>query len=104
MIPMTRQLDGWGMHNHGPIGITPGTPDRPVNAYSVQMAANPTSMSGPEFKGMDPSNPATFVRAWNPVAGMIEYLNYDGAAVQGGTPTQVQRGPQSRPRKLRVGF
>jgi|HubBroStandDraft_1064217.scaffolds.fasta_scaffold1519717_1 hypothetical protein len=104
MKTMTRPINGWGKHNHTPIHITPGAADRPVNAHSVRMAQLPFNMSGPQFKGMDPSNPATYVRPWNPAPGMIEYLNFDGAAMQGRTPTQVQRGPQARPRKLKVGF
>jgi hypothetical protein len=62
-------------------------------------------MSGPHWKGMDPSDPATWVRQWSPQPGMIGFLNFDGASMpyQGRTPTQLQRGPQARPRKLRMG-
>jgi hypothetical protein len=101
---MRRPIDGWGRHNHPNISITPGCPDRPVNSYSAQMASLPYTMSGPGFKGMDPSNPATYVRPWNPAPGMIGYLNFDGAQMQGNTPTQVQRGSQARKRKLNMGF
>ena len=101
---MRRPVNGWGIHNHPPIHVTPGCPDRPVNSYSVSMAVNPTNMSGPEFKGMDPSNPATYIRPWNPAPGMIGYLNFDGANMQQHTPTQVQRGSQARKRKLNVGI
>jgi hypothetical protein len=52
---------------------------------------------------MDPSDPSTYVRAWNPQPGMIAQLNYDGAQMQGRTPTQVQRGSQARKRKLSMG-
>ena len=31
------------------------------------------------FQGMDPSNPLTWVRPYNPVPGMISFLNFDGA-------------------------
>lgn len=54
------------------------------------------SDAGPSYKGMDPSDPATYVRPWNPQPGMIAYLNFDGAMGQGRTPTQVQRGSQRR--------
>lgn len=50
----------------------------------------PTPVMGPggrPFAGMDPSDPSTFVRPWNPQPGMIAYLNFDGAAEQGKTPT-----------------
>jgi hypothetical protein len=40
---------------------------------------------GSPFSGMDPSDPATYVRPWRPAPGMIGYLNFDGAAVQGDT-------------------
>ena len=68
------------------------------------MTNQPFSMSGPQYKGMDPSDVTTHVRQWNPQPGMIAQLNYDGAAVQDRTPTQIQRGPQARrARKLRMG-
>ena len=100
---MRRPLYGYGMHSHPVIHITPGFPGRPCNSYSV--TALPYNMSGPDWKGMDPSDPATYVRNWAPSPGMISYLNFDGAAAQARTPTGGnQRGPQARPRKLRVGF
>jgi hypothetical protein len=102
---MRRPIQGWGIHNHGVIHVTPGCPDRPVNGYSAPiMAGNPTNMSGPLFKGMDPSDPATYIRPWNPAPGMIAQLNFDGAQMQDRTPTQVQRGSQARKRKLKMGF
>jgi hypothetical protein len=46
---------------------------------------------------MDPSDPLTYVRPWNPQPGMIAYLNFDGAAMQGRTPTGgLARGSQRR--------
>lgn len=103
---MRRPVSGWGIANHAPIAVTGGFPGRPCNSYSARMAPLPWSMSGPGYKGMDPSDVTTHVRQWNPAPGMISYLNYDGAsmAMQGRTPTQLQRGPQSRPRKLRMGW
>lgn len=100
---MRRPVNGYGITNHPPIGITGGFPGRPCNSYSMRMAALPYSMSGPQFKGMDPSDYSTHVRQWNPQPGMIALLNFDGAAVQDRTPTQLQRGPQARKRKLRMG-
>jgi len=46
------------------------------------------------FYGMDPSDPVTYVRPYNPVPGMVARLNFDGArpAPAGG----VQRGRQPR--------
>jgi hypothetical protein len=104
MITMTRPIGGWGIHQHPNVGVTPGFPGRPVDIRGAAVRQSVANMSGPLYQGMDPSNPATFVRPWNPAPGMIAYLNFDGAAMQAHTPTQIQRGPQSRrPRKLRVG-
>ena len=100
---MRRPVNGFGITNHPVIAITGGFPGRPCNSYSARMAALPYSMSGPQYMGMDPSDVTTHVRQWNPQPGMIAYLNYDGAAVQDRTPTQLQRGPQTRHRKLRMG-
>ena len=100
---MRRPINGYGIHNHVNIGITGGFPGRPCNSYHVRVSALPWNMSGPAYKGMDPSDASTWVRQWNPQPGMIARLNYDGAAVQDRTPTQLQRGPQTRHRKLRMG-
>ena len=68
----------------------------PAAAGMVPMDA---TMSGPSYKGMDPSDPGTWVRPWEPVPGMISYLNFDGARYQDYTPTGGnQRGRQSRRR------
>lgn len=101
---MRRPIGGFGIHNHPFVAITGGFPGgRPCSGYSPRMSALPTTLSGPGWKGMDPSDPSTWPRQWNPQPGMISYLNHDGAAVQGRTPTQIQRGPRARPRKLRMG-
>ena len=90
---MRRPIAGWGMHNHQTIHITPGTPDRPINPnLAAIMRQDVANMSGPLFQGMDPSNPATFTRPWNPQPGMIAYLNLDGA--QPNPAGGVQRGRQ----------
>lgn len=34
------------------------------------------------WAGMDPSDPATWVRPWNPQPGMIARLNFDGANIR----------------------
>lgn len=73
---------------------------RPLTASAaVQLAPMDANMSGPVYKGMDPSDPATWVRPWQPTGGMISYLNFDGARYQSVTPMGgVQRGRQSRRR------
>jgi hypothetical protein len=54
------------------------------------------------YAGMDPSNPATWVRPWNPQPGMIGRLNFDGAQLQARQPAGgVQRGRQQRKRGYR---
>jgi hypothetical protein len=104
MIIMRRPVRGWGKHSHPVIHITPGFPGRPCSSHSAP-TLEPYNLDGPQFKGMDPSDPATYVRAWAPQPGMIAYLNFDGAQMQERTPTGGnQRGRQSRPRKLRVGM
>lgn len=105
MMIMRRPVNGWGRHSHPCIHITPGFPGRPVNSYSAPFTGEASTMSGPQYKGMDPSDPATYVRAWAPSEGMIAYLNFDGANMQDRTPTGGnQRGSQTRPRKLWVGM
>ena len=103
MITMRRTLYGYGIHNHPPVHVTPAFPGRPCNSYSAAFRMGGANMSGPAYAGMDPSDPSTWVRTWNPAPGMISFLNFDGAAMSGRTPTQLQRGPQARPRRLRIG-
>jgi hypothetical protein len=101
---MRRPITGWGMHNHQTIHITPGTPDRPINPnLAAIMRQDVANMSGPLFQGMDPSNPATFTRPWNPQPGMIAQLNFDGAPNAAHNPTGTYAGSQARPRKLFMG-
>lgn len=72
---------------------------RPALGSAPPLAPLPWSMAGPGYKGMDPSDPATYVRPWNPQPGMIGYLNFDGAQKQAQTPTGgVQRGRNKRKR------
>ena len=63
------------------------------------------------FAGMDPSNPVTYVRPWNPAPGMIAALNFDGARVQDNTDTggvyslpasRTNRRAGRRPKRLPV--
>jgi hypothetical protein len=53
------------------------------------------------YQGMDPSDPSTFVRRYNPAPGMIAYLNFDGAQpnvtqTTGGPPRKWGRGSRGR--------
>lgn len=101
MIPLTRSVhQGSGRSCHPVIHVA-GWAGRPSSGVMVPLAPLPYSMAGPVYKGMDPSDPATYVRPWAPAQGMISYLNADGAQLQGRTPTGLQSGPQQRkPRRL----
>ena len=75
----------WPTH-HPVTWVTPGG-GRPIAGGALAMppltALAPSN--GRPFAGMDPSDPATYTRAWNPQPGMIAYLNFDGAAKQANT-------------------
>lgn len=100
MIFMRRTLYGYGRQYHQTVNVVGAFPGRPCDGHSATVVPMDYTMSGPAYKGMDPSDPLTYSRQWNPQPGMIGFLNFDGAQMQGRTPTQLQRGPQSRPRKL----
>jgi hypothetical protein len=106
VLEVTRNVAaGPGRYHRAPVLHAAGCAQVRPASHAVTPAMVPMSAnwSGPVFKGMDPSDPRTHVRPWNPAPGMIAQLNYDGAALQGTTPTGLQRGPQSRrPRRLRV--
>lgn len=94
--PVTR---GYGTVHHPAVTFSDGFAGRPCHGSAPSLAAHPWSMSGPAYKGMDPSDPSTWIREWQPSGGMISYLNFDGARYQDYTPTGgVQRGRQSRRR------
>lgn len=96
---------GYGITNHPGVHITAGFPGRPVTVCSVPPPWFAANMSGPTYNGMDPSDPATYMRPWNPQPGMVARLNFDGAARQAETPTGgLQRGKTGGGRRiLRVG-
>lgn len=74
-------------------GILQGS--RPCSDGALVMAPLPVGVNGRPFLGMDPSDPATYVRPWNPQPGMVSRLNFDGAKYQGDTPTGgTWRNPQ----------
>ena len=100
MIPVTRTFGGDGR-------ITgPHRYDHPAPGQHRPLSGGAPKITGPlpvaipgmqPFAGMDPSNPATYVRPWNPQPGMIALLNYNGAATQSRQPTGgLQRGRQQR--------
>lgn len=104
MLIMTRDINGagrfdypWSDWHPGAVQIRPGC----GRVSQPGMAPVPYNMSGPSYKGMDPSDPLTYSRPWNPQPGMVARLNFDGAQMQGRTPTQLQRGSQARRRGIR---
>lgn len=92
MIPVTRTMSGPGRRYAGTAGhqYSPVTrPARPIagGPAAVMMPLPALGTAGGTFNGMDPSDPRTYVRPWNPQPGMISYLNWDGAQTQGRTET-----------------
>lgn len=100
----------WGT-THADLAGTAGDNARPCSGGALTLAPLPVVGAGNRpFAGMDPSDPATYVRPWNPQPGMIAYLNFDGAAAQGETSmggtwmgpgrrrAQVAARPRKRPR------
>ncbi len=92
MIPVSRPVSGHGRRYTGTAGhryrpvtrpVRPGTGGAPYITAPLPFS----TPSGTVFAGMDPSDPSTYVRRWNPVPGMIGRLNFNGAAVQGNTDT-----------------
>jgi hypothetical protein len=84
---MSRQLSTtrpfprrWSSGPHPDIHISEMGGHRPLPGGALTMAPLPvTGPGGLWWAGMDPSDPATWVRPWNPQAGMISRLNFDGA-------------------------
>jgi hypothetical protein len=86
----------WHPHAHGTAGC-----GRPAGGGFLTVSLTPqlgpfgkvTQPGGDHpYQGMDPSDPATWTRPYNPQPGMISYLNRDGA--QPNPAGGVQRGPQ----------
>src|ERR1700722_10995406 len=93
--PLSRQYSRWHQH----VCTTTGTPVRGgggaltlVPLYGPADLVGPVGSADHPYQGMDPSDPITWVRQYNPQPGMISYLNLDGAHPNpaGG----VQRGRQ----------
>ena len=52
--------------------------------YGPSGLVGPVGSTDHPYVGMDPSDPVTWVRPYNPQPGMIGYLNFDGAAPNDG--------------------
>lgn len=68
-----------GMYRSGGVAVLLAQPAGPVG---------PVGTTDHPYVGMDPSDPATYIREYNPQPGMISWLNYDGAM-----PNNTQTGP-----------
>jgi hypothetical protein len=99
VIPVTRPITGTGRHHHpaqlyyaGSIPVR-----RPMRGTPRVTVPLPQAVRGGQpFAGMDPSDPTTYVRPWNPADGMIGRLNFDGARMQDYTDMgQVWSNPAS---------
>jgi hypothetical protein len=75
----------WPTH-HPMTHVTPGA-GRPIGQGQLRVAVGwvPQPSNGRPYAGMDPSDPSTYIRPWNPQPGMIGFLNFDGAARQSST-------------------
>lgn len=60
---------------------------RPLPGGELIVDTPVLGVAGQPYMGMDPSAPTTWVRPYNPQPGMIARLNFDGAKLQGDTPT-----------------
>lgn len=85
--PAARTYGQW----HAPVWIDGGGHWRQRGgAVPLATMYGPAGLVGPvgstdhPYVGMDPSDPVTWVRQYNPVPGMIGYLNFDGAAPNDG--------------------
>jgi hypothetical protein len=106
VIPLTRPVAGGhlGYAYPHPYGRNHAISGRPGTGGAPKVTAPlPVSIPGQlPYAGMDPSDPATWVRPYNPQPGMISRLNYDGVPVAGTQPTGgLQRGKQQRKRGYR---
>src|SRR5215469_2834927 len=89
---------GWSAWSH----LTyPYDHARPIGGGQTNLAPGPGGgpvgpmPNGTSYNGLDPSDPTTWaVRQYNPVAGMIGGLNFDGAMVN-----ITQAGPNPGPRR-----
>jgi hypothetical protein len=93
--PVIRDYGQWHPHVCGTAWS-----QRPVagGALALVPMYGPAGLVGPAgstdhpYQGMDPSDPVTWTRPYNPQPGMISYLNLDGA--QPNPAGGVQRGRQ----------
>ena len=99
MIGITRQIsNGTGRHTRADHAYQCGSAgERPIQGGTVRIAWQLPMLqrNGQPFVGMDPSDPSTYVRPWNPRPGMIGRLNSDGAQEQAYSDTGTRSNPAS---------
>jgi hypothetical protein len=99
--PFPRRYGQW----HPVVCATPaGTLLRGGVPDFVPLGGGPFGPVGPvgttdhPYTGMDPSDPVTWTRPYRPVAGMVAWLNFDGAVPN---VTQTTGGPRLRRKRAR---
>ena len=90
-VPRTRSFPATYAEDHPHVTVAPAFAGHPLGGGAVRLARvdnvqPPQGPPGQPYMGMDPSDPQTWVRPWNPQPGMVARLNFDGAKAQGDTP------------------
>jgi len=88
MRTVTRPFRPTYSPTHQLVTVADAHPRRPATGGALMMPPwfRPVATRGDRvFAGMDPSDPSTWVRRWNPQPGMIARLNFDGSQIQGRT-------------------
>ena len=84
--PLNQRYHRWHPWGHGsPTGLQRGGSVQLAAMYGPSGLVGPVGSTDHPYVGMDPSDPVTWVRPYNPAPGMISYLNFDGAQ-----PNQTQ--------------
>lgn len=101
--PRTRSFPHTYSQRHPHVTVSDGFAGHahPIGGGGPVMNPMPVGLNGQPYNGMDPSNPVSWVRPWNPAPGMIGYLNFDGAKAQATAPTGVSRPAPQSDRRVR---
>jgi hypothetical protein len=85
-LASTRHFPMAYSQSHQHVTVSDSFRARPLPGGSLVLWPMPVGLGGQPFLGMDPSDPTTWVRPYNPQPGMVERLNFDGAKHQAMTP------------------
>lgn len=87
MIPISRDIRGSGRHySTAHVYASGAAGPHPGGGAPMITAPLPNAVPGQlPYTGLDPSDSTTWVRPYNPQPGMIAYLNFNGASMQGNT-------------------